>query len=340
MGVPELWVFLESPRGQILRESLEAAVAGLSLAQKLNCPVTGLLTGIAPAHPHRAWLSSMGVRRLVHLEGAHTQPHPDHSILWTLKGLCEARRPVRVFFGATALGQRLAPQLAVLLGIGCISQATYFRPIGDTVQVTRPLLHGKVAEILRFLPESAGIVRVFPKAFEVPSEVTVTGIADAEIEHARCVTPLKRLPETETVEAIPDTLETMDLEDAAIVVAGGKGMGSSHAFGLLEDLAKALGGTVAASRVAVDLKWAPKERLVGQTGRKVAPDLYIACGVSGASQHIAGMKESRFILAINTDPNAPIFKHATWGILGDATKVVPALTQTVRTYSHASAHDG
>ena len=220
--------------------------------------------------------------------------------------------------------------MAVLLDIGCISQATYFRLIGDTLQVTRPVFHGRAAEILRFLPHSTGIVRVFPRAFEVSSESAATGITEVSIERCPCATPSARIPEAETMEIILDSPETMDMEDAEIVVAGGKGIGSKEAFVLLEDLAKALGGVVAASRVAVDLKWAPKERLVGQTGRKIAPDLYVACGISGASQHIAGMRESRYLLAINTDPAAPIFKHATWGIIGDATRVVPAMTHALQ----------
>ncbi len=120
------------------------------------------------------------------------------------------------------------------------------------------------------------------------------------------------------------------LEDADIVVAGGRGMGSREGFALLESLAELLGGTVGASRIAVDLGWAPREKLVGQTGAKVTPDLYIACGISGAHQHLQGMKQSRSILAINTDPTAPIFRVATWGIVADAREVIRNLLLETR----------
>ena len=122
----------------------------------------------------------------------------------------------------------------------------------------------------------------------------------------------------------------LDIEDAEIIVAGGKGIGSEKGFALLQVLAEILGGAVAASRIAVDLGWAPKERLVGQTGKKVAPELYIACGISGAHQHRAGMKGARYILAVNTDPAAPIFQVATWGIQGDACQVVKEMISLLK----------
>jgi len=344
----EIWVFLETFRGRILAESFEAAAACTSLSGRLGCTAVGVLWGAEETcDADRARLLAIGLRRAIRLKAAQAGEGDDTecSMLWALRCLCGAKRPAKVFFGATDLGGRLAPQLAALLGLGCVSEATYFGVVGESVHVTRPILGGSVAEIVRQASEETGcIVRVLRKAFEVdfsPSALSGREPGKLEIEEIPSPPPpMDGLPEKKTLATIPDDARTMDLEDAPVVVAGGKGIGSERGFQLLEGLAEALGGTVAASRVAVDLGWAPREKLVGQTGRKVSPELYIACGISGASQHIAGMKGARFVLAINTDPNAPIYRYATWGIVGDAISCVAALREVAMAYTRDTPRDG
>ena len=303
-------------------------MASLSISPRGRYSTEALWAGDEPTRPQLALLSDLGLKKIIVLGGISISHLDEYSLLHTLKKLFEQRNPNTLFFGATDLGQVIAPKLSILLDIGYISQATYIRLLNSKLQVSRPIIDSRLTEILGFLPESTGIIKTCPGSFEIPSGTLTVDDVTIDIERL----PVETLPGTDTngpqiLESIPDSPETLDLEDAEVVIAGGRGLGSKEAFGMLEGLARVLGGVVAASRVAVDLGWAPRDRLVGQTGHKVSPDLYIACGISGASQHMAGIKQSRYILAINTDPYAPIFKHATWGIVGDVKEALPLLTR-------------
>jgi electron transfer flavoprotein alpha subunit len=230
----------------------------------------------------------------------------------------------------------LAPRLAALLDVGYVAKASYLRRVGDTLSLTRPLMQGALSEVLRFLPPTQGIASLYPRAFDVPNPSGSLPVEKLNPEIHPLPEPKGGPRNWELVERTLEPAEALDVEDAEVVVAGGKGMGSEENFALLQDLARCVGGAVAASRIAVDLGWAPKERLVGQTGKKVFPELYIACGISGAHQHQAGMKEARHILAINTDPQAPIFQLATWSILGDAPQVVSRMINRLRDLREAN----
>jgi len=316
------WVMTECPQGKILRESLEALSVGLSFQKQYGMEAVVLWAGARPENAQLDYLTSLGVRRMICLEAAEGQDEGEEALLPGLQELYLRHGPQYVFFGASPLSLSLAPRLAALLDVGYVAKATYLRRIGDTLSLTRPLMQGTLSEVLRFLPPTHGIASLYPRAFDPP-------VPSGSLPDEKLVPEMHPLPESkgnvrnwELLERTLEPAEALDVEDAEVVVAGGKGMGSRESFALLQDLASCVGGSVAASRIAVDLGWAPKERLVGQTGKKVFPELYIACGISGAHQHQAGMKEARNILAINTDPQAPIFQIATWSILGDAPQVI------------------
>jgi electron transfer flavoprotein alpha subunit len=254
-----------------------------------------------------------------------------------VRDLYREHEPQYVFFGASPLSLFLAPGLAALVDVGYVAGATYLRRVGDTLSMTRPLMQGALSEVLRFLPSSRGVASLYPRAFDAPGPPNKGAVGTLSPEVLTLPNPIGGSGTPRTIERTLEPAEALDVEDAEVVVAGGKGMQNEAGFALLHDLAKCLGGAVAASRIAVDLGWAPKERLIGQTGKKVFPELYIACGISGAHQHQAGMKQARHIVAVNTDPQAPIFQIATWSILGDAPAVVSQMIGRLRDVGRGDA---
>jgi electron transfer flavoprotein alpha subunit len=329
------WVMTECPRGRILRESLEALSVGLSFQKQYSMETVVLWTGIRPEDTQLEYLASLGVRRIIHLDGDGGE-EDDETLLFGLQELYRAHKPQYMFFGASPTSLSLAPRLGALLDVGYVAKATYLRRIGNALSLTRSLMQGALSEVLRFLPPTHGIASLYPRAFDVPNPTDSPSEGRLVPEVYPLQQPNRRPQNRECLERTFEPVEALDVEDAEVVVAGGKGMGSEENFALLQDLARCLGGTVAASRIAVDIGWAPKERLVGQTGKKVFPELYIACGISGAHQHQAGMKEARHILAINTDPRAPMFQIATWSILGDAPQVVRQMIHRLRNLREAN----
>lgn len=228
---------------------------------------------------------------------------------------------------ASSRGKELAPLIAARLDTGVASEVTAIEMKDDGgLLVTRPMYAGKVIATVEAAPGRPHVVTVRPNVFAV-------GEADSS-RNAQVATrpvPAPEAPGRVRVKQVvkPEAGE-LDVAEAQIIVSGGRGMKGPENFAMLEELARLLGGAVGASRAAVDAGWQPHSRQVGQTGKTVSPRLYIACGISGAVQHLAGMRTSRTIVAINTDPQAPIFKRADYGIVGDLFKVVPALIEEVK----------
>ena len=223
---------------------------------------------------------------------------------------------------ATNNGKELSAVLSAQLGVGVATDCISFSVCGDgDVEAVRPVSAGKALSTVRFSGKKPYILTLRPNVFrqtETPvpraGEVFQQDIQLPELSH-------------QAQQLVKKVGSQLDITEARIVVSGGLGMQGPENFELLEQLAKALGGAVGASRPVVDNGWREYSNQVGQTGKTVSPDLYIACGISGAVQHLAGMSSSRCIVAINSDPHAPIFSVADYGIVGDATKVVPALTR-------------
>jgi electron transfer flavoprotein alpha subunit len=237
-----------------------------------------------------------------------------------LAGLINEIQPALVLLGATTQGKDLAPRLAARLAAGLASDCTGFAVQDGELRITRPIYAGKAIATAR---EAATpyMATVRPNVFAAPEpddsrEAPVETISvDAGEVRAK------------VLELIKEAGERVELTEADIVVSGGRGLKEPENFALIEELAGVLGAAVGASRAAVDAGWKDHSYQVGQTGKVVTPTLYIACGISGAIQHLAGMKTSKYIFAINKDPDAPIFKVADYGIVGDLFKVVPVLTE-------------
>ncbi|MFC5587861.1 electron transfer flavoprotein subunit alpha/FixB family protein [Sporosarcina soli] len=232
----------------------------------------------------------------------------------------EAEKPEGIIMGHTALGKDLAPKIAAKMELGLISDATAVEVVDEQVIFTRPIYSGKAFEKNSI---SDGIVFATIRPNNIPALVkdgTRTGevsLFNVEIKDLRTIIK----------EIVRKTSEGVDLSEAKVIVAGGRGVKSADGFEPLKELAKVLGGAVGASRGACDAEYCDYSLQIGQTGKVVTPDLYIACGVSGAIQHLAGMSNSKVIVAINKDPEANIFPIADYGIVGDLFEVVPLLTE-------------
>ena len=240
----------------------------------------------------------------------------------SLVKLARAGQPAVFLLGGSFKGRELAPHIAAKLGVGLAADCTDLNIVAGSLVGTRPALVGNLAAKVTFgqaRPQMATLRRrVYP-----PQEAEAG--RDGPITQAA---PALREEEIPTkVIGVEAASGAVTLNDASIVVSGGRGVGGPEGFRPIKDLAEVLGGAMGASRAAVDAGWVPYAHQVGQTGKTVQPDLYIACGISGAIQHLAGMKTSKVIVAINKDADAPIFKVASYGIVGDLFKYAPALTE-------------
>jgi electron transfer flavoprotein alpha subunit len=229
-------------------------------------------------------------------------------------------QPALVLLGATTTGKDLAPRLAARLAVGLASDCTGFAVENGQLRITRPIYAGKAIATVEET-QKPYMVTARPNVFAAPEPDTSLKATTETIPGDTGEIRAK------VVEMIKEAGERVELTEADIVVSGGRGLKAPENFAMIEELAKVLGAAVGASRAAVDAGWKDHSYQVGQTGKVVTPTLYIACGISGAIQHLAGMKTSKYIVAVNKDPDAPIFKVADYGIVADVFRVVPVLTE-------------
>jgi electron transfer flavoprotein alpha subunit len=319
--MPNIAVFIEQRAGQVKQVAWQM----LSEARRLVAAQGGAVWGVGLHAGDGGLYDPAGAYGADRVFAARDEAFARYdSELWTqaLARFVAQHRPDVLLIGSTALGKDLAPRLAARLRAACISDAIGLR-WEDGLVVRRPVFAGKCfADVVA---EGAPIiVGIRPNAFapeETGSPVAVEDLAvqlDAAAARARVTAE-------ETAAA-----GRVSLTEAEIVVSGGRGLKGPENYKLVEDLAAALGAAAGASRAIVDAGWVDYSHQVGQTGKTVGPNLYVACGISGAIQHLAGMSSSKCIVAINKDPAAPIFKVADYGIAGDLFEVVPAMTEAVR----------
>ncbi|OQW47772.1 MAG: electron transfer flavoprotein subunit alpha [Proteobacteria bacterium SG_bin7] len=228
-----------------------------------------------------------------------------------------------VLASSSMLARDLFPRVAAKMNVGFASDCTEIKFNGDNLLVRKPLYAGKCSATVQF--SNSNIKIVLMRANQLP--ISQTGNGSIKIENLSFSKPDLK---TVVKEVVRGTSKKLDLTEANIIVSGGRGLKEAKNFELLNPLAEVLGATVGASRAVVDAGWVPHGMQVGQTGKTVAPSLYIACGISGAIQHLAGMSGSKVIVAINSDASAPIFQKATYGIVGDVFEIVPKLTEEFR----------
>ena len=316
-------VVAEQREGRLRGTSREALGEATRLAQALGGPIVCVLP--ASSDPGAAALGEAGADRvLLVLHPEFARYAPDGYAAAVAEAV-KSVQPGIVLFGATAMGKDLAPRVAARLGVGLASDVTALAVADGHLIATRPVYAGKAIQRVRFASAPA-LVSLRPKVFTAPS---------AQAGRAAAVETLSvafdpSASRATVVEVKASDAAKQDLTEADIIVSGGRAMKGPENFALLEELADALGAVVGASRAAVDAGWRPHADQVGQTGKTVSPKLYFAVGISGAIQHLAGMSSSRCVVAINKDPDAPIFKVADYGLVGDLYEVVPALTKAVR----------
>lgn len=266
-------------------------------------------------------LAKYGAGNIHQLKGNHLEHYTPEGYSQALKSFIDGKGYDYVFTGSTSIGKDLIPRLAGMFDAGMASEVTNFIFEGDTFAGTRPLFAGKCLAKVEISGPKPHFITVRPNALGL-AESPSAG-AGSKSEASVSVDQVR----ASIKEIIKGASEKLDLTEANIIVSGGRAMKDASNFKILNELADVLGATVGASRAAVDSGYAPHSMQVGQTGKTVAPSLYIACGISGAIQHLAGMRTSKCIVAINTDPEAPIFTKADYGIVGDLFDVVPLLTQ-------------
>jgi len=321
-------VFLEQREGKLRSVSREALGAAKALAATLGGPIVGVCA--AASDPGVASLGDAGVERVL----LATHPSFGHydaaGYAAAVAAAIEKTQPAAVLFAASALGRDLAPRVAARCGVGLASDCTALAIDGGALVATRPVFAGKAVQKVGFT-KSPAMVTLRPKMF-----APVSGGGPATVEPLEFGYDAAASARAVVQEVVESSGGKVDLTESEIIVSGGRGLKGPENFPLVEQLAEALGATVGASRAVVDAGWRPHSDQVGQTGKTVSPKLYVAVGISGAIQHLAGMSSSRCIVAINKDPEAPIFKVADYGIVGDLFEVVPALTEAVK---KLNAHD-
>jgi electron transfer flavoprotein alpha subunit len=312
----QVFIFTEFTGGQLKKGSLEL----LSAARKSGLKIQAMALG-SGASDLIAELGREGVDEVVIGDSPAFDQYNPQVFLEAVAGAINSRKPSIVLASSTMLARDLFPRVAARLGTGVTSDCTELTISGSAeVRVRRPLYAGKCSAEVGFNNSPIKIVLMRPNQLSI--QASAAGKTPVVEKIAAPALDLS----TTVKEVVRGTTGKLDLTEANIIVAGGRGMKEAANFKVLEELADVLGATVGASRAVVDAGWVPHGMQVGQTGKTVAPTLYIACGISGAIQHLAGMSGSKVIVAINKDANAPIFQKATYGIVGDVFEVIPKLT--------------
>lgn len=322
-----LWVFIETEQGKAKNVGFELLNPGRRIADEMGEKLVAVIIGSGVEQAANDAIA-YGADEVILVEGEEYYNYNTDCFSYALYELIEKHCPTIVLIGATNNGRDIGPRVACRLKTGLTADCTGLDLDEETGKMawTRPAFGGNLMACILCENTAPQMGTVRPGVFKkVPKDETRTGEIIKEDIH---LDPSKI--RTKIVETVQEVAELVNLEEAEIIVSGGRGLRAPENFAVVRDLADALGATVGASRAAVDAGWIPHAHQVGQTGKTVAPKIYIACGISGAIQHLAGMSGSDTIIAINNDPDAPIFEVADYGIVGDLFQVVPELARQIR----------
>jgi electron transfer flavoprotein alpha subunit len=323
-----IWVFAEQKNGRVQSVSYELLGKAQELAKKLNTQVSAVLIG-NKLEDQLDELIFCGADNIYLVEAPELANFQDEPYTNILVELVKKHKPEILLCGATNIGRSLISRVAINIKAGLTADCTGLDIDSDKkiLLQTRPAFGGNIMATIispNYRPQMATVRhKVFAP---MPADKKRKGKIIKE-----SFDPRLYISRTKLLDIIEEIESTVNLSEADIIVSGGRGMGGPENFKLLEDLAQVLGAAVGSSRAAVDAGWMPYSHQVGQTGRTVGPKIYFACGISGQIQHLVGMQSSKIIVAINKDPEAPIFKVATYGIVGDLFQVVPALISAFKT---------
>lgn len=320
-----VWVFAEQREGHLEKVSLELLGEGRKIADKLGVKLTALLLGSGIKDLGKG-LRNHGADEVLVVDNKELEHYTTDGYTKVICDLVNKRKPGILFIGATFIGRDLGPRVAARLETGLTADCTSLDVdiTNGNLLATRPAFGGNLMATIVCPDHRPQMATVRPGVFEKLEEEEKEGGVE-EIQVNLSSEDIR----TKVLEIVKENKEIVDISEANFIVAGGRGMGSQENFKLLYELAEALGGVVAASRAAVDKGWLDKAYQVGQTGKTVRPNIYIACGISGAIQHVASMQDSDLIIAVNKDESAPIMKIADYGIVGDIVKVIPQMIAEV-----------
>jgi electron transfer flavoprotein alpha subunit len=321
-----VWVFAEQRGGELKRVGFELLAKGRELADALQCELSAVCFGHQVHDPSS--LIAHGADRIYLLDCPELAANDEDLLTGQLIDLVREGKPEIVLAGATSLGRAFIPRVAAVLGTGLTADCTGLEIEGATrlLRQTRPTFGGNILATILCPAKRPQMATVRPRVFaqENPQAGRQGQIIRLDFEKE------PRTSRTKLLEFVEDVSEKIKLDEADVIVAGGRGLGKAENFHLIEELADCLGAAVGSSRPPVDEGWLPYSHQVGQTGKTVAPKLYVACGISGSVQHMAGMQTAKTIVAINSDPSAPIFEIATYGLVGDLFQVLPLLAQKLK----------
>ena len=321
-----IWVFAEQRHGELQKVSLEILGESRRLADELGVKLTAVLLGNNIGHLANK-LGEFGADEVLVADHRELENYTTDGYTKVLCELVNNRKPGIFFIGATFIGRDLGPRVAARLKTGLTADCTSLavEVENGALLATRPAFGGNIMATIACPNHRPQMATVRPGVFSRLTEKNY----DYKVENVNVELEASDI-RTTILEVVKANKQVIDISEAKIIVSGGRGVGSKENFSLLQELADTLGGVVGGSRGAVDKGWIERDYQVGQTGKTVRPSIYIACGISGAIQHVAGMQESDMIIAINKDESAPIMKVADYAIVGDLNKVIPEMINELK----------